>query len=56
MCTGAEAMIFSAASSGAQLGLGLSATENEAKMAELRRQNLTDSSISNGHSGRGYGS
>jgi len=43
MCTGAEAMIFSAASSGAQLGLGLSATENEAKMAELRRENLTDS-------------
>tara|TARA_R100000458_G_scaffold19818_1_gene17544 strand:- start:390 stop:935 length:546 start_codon:yes stop_codon:yes gene_type:complete len=40
-------LIMSAALSGAQLGLGLSATENEAKMAELKRQNLTDSAKEN---------
>jgi len=40
-------VIVSAALSGAQLGLGISAAQNEAKMAELKGKNLTDSAKEN---------
>jgi hypothetical protein len=40
-------LFLSAALSGAQLGLGISATQNEAKMAELKGKNLTDSAKEN---------
>ncbi len=43
MCTGAEAMIISAATSGAQMGMGMSATESNARMAQIRSDMLTDS-------------